>query len=150
MQEMKSDCTFQASRFRKDELSNLVEVLKEMGLDVGCTFSDSGRTATITFENLPDPYEAHVKRTRRAGRTNKRFRIPNDSLFNPETPISEFLNWASDHTAEEAMSQLGLESRTTYYRKLKKMRETLERHQRWNAKNPDLNPLEATLNQFMG
>lgn len=119
-------CSFTARDFDRDELERWMEVLAAMGAEVECRFSESGKSAAIEVSNMPSPADAETARTRNAGRPSFGTRPPCDSIFDSDTLVADFLGWLdSGHTAGEAMGQLGL-SRSTYFRRLKRMRELAE------------------------
>ena len=134
-------CSFVATQFRRDELVHLVEVMKELGIEVTCELSSSGRTAKLDFVNIPSVFDAEIKRTRRAGRWKKRFFLPRNSIFNNDTSAEEFLEWLKHHTTEEAMEQLGIDSRATYFRRLKSLKERLAHVKLVNSRNEYQLPL---------
>lgn len=142
-------CSFTVTGFDGEELANLVRVLGEMGLSVECKTSSTGKSARLSFTGLPSAVDARTSRTRNAGRYHKRIELPNGSVFNNETTCGEFLDWLESHTHDEAMEQLGL-ARTTYFRRLKRIRERAKEQDRINAaraNNPiwSGNPPEARL-----
>ena len=92
---------------------------------IKCEITKSGKTARVEVSGLPSVHDAKVKRTRNAGRMSKGTRPPASAIFNSDTTCVEFLEWAEAHTTEEAMKELGL-SRSTYFRRLKTMRERVE------------------------
>ena len=123
---------FTASDFRQGDIDELVSVLRALGLDASSEPSKSGRTARVEIRDMPDKWDAERMRTRHAGRPSGGTRPPEGSIFNSETTVKEFLEWQACHTAEECMVQLGL-SRTTYFRRLKRMRELDAEQDRVNA-----------------
>lgn len=125
-------CGFTASGFDRAHMENLVEVLGAMGLSVDCAFSASGRTARVTFTGLPSAREAEARRTRGAGRRSQGISLPSGSVFDCETSCREFLDWQEGHTAAEGMERLGL-SRSTYFRRLRAIRERADEQDRVNA-----------------
>ena len=123
---------FTASDFLREDMENLIEVMRRLGLNVSIEFSKSGKTARVKVRDLPSKWDAEVARTRRAGRRSKGIRPPAGSIFNSETPCKDFLEWQKSHTVEEGMEQLGL-ARSTYFRRMKAMREDVAEQERVNA-----------------
>ena len=113
-------------------MESLIGSLGALGLDVRAEFSKSGRTARIQFRDVPSKWDAEKARTRYAGRRARGVYPPAGSIFNSGTPCRDFLEWQEAHTAAEGMEALGL-PRTTYYRKLRKIREKAEEQDRVNA-----------------
>lgn len=118
-------CSFTAQNFQREEMERFAEVLSALGVKIKCEITKSGKTARVEVSDLPSVYDAKVKRTRNAGRTSKGTRPPAGSIFNSDTTCAEFLEWAESHTTEEAMRELGL-ARSTYFRRLKTMKERVE------------------------
>ena len=58
--------------------------------------------------------------------------LPSGSVFDCETSCREFLDWREGHTAAEGMERLGL-SRSTYFRRLRAIRERATERDRVNA-----------------
>lgn len=118
-------CTFKASEFDREQFENFAAVLSELGISFNYEISASGRTAKVEVSELPDKWDARKKRTRNAGRPSMPLWLPGNSIFDSETTCAEFLEWLETHTAAEAMEQLGL-TRSTYFRRLKSIRELVE------------------------
>lgn len=155
-------CTFTASKYRRAEMEPFLESLKNMGLDISYKFSDSGRTVEVTAKNIPHPDKAELKRTRGAGLKQRPIMPPAGSIFNSDTPCTEFLEWrySPGVTMDQAAKELGI-SRTTYYRQQieQKMKDRIARCERENPKRiaNGWTPLTATLkditrgsNTYMG
>lgn len=128
----KTRVDFTASDFLREDMENLIEVMQRLGLNVQVEFSKSGKTARIKVRDLPSKWDAEVARTRRAGRKSKGIHPPAGSIFNSGTPCKEFLEWQESHTVEEGMAQLGL-ARSTYFRRVRQMRENVTEQERVNA-----------------
>jgi len=128
----KTRVDFTASDFLREDMENLVEVMRGLGLNVRIEFSRSGKTARVKVRDLPSKWEAEVARTRRAGRRSKGINPPVGSIFNSETPCKEFLKWQESHSASEGMEQLGL-ARTTYFRRMKQIRAKVAEYDQVNA-----------------
>ena len=125
---------FTASGAERADMENFVSVLSALGLDVSATFSASGKTANVRVGNLPTEHEATIRRTRRAGRKASPIMPPNGSVFNCETTLDEFLAWEASNTVAECMGALGISSRATYYRTLKRIRDAKAEQDRANAR----------------
>ena len=138
-------CNFRASEFDRDALEGLIGALSAYGLEVSCSFSASGRTASVEVGGIPTPEEARRTMTRGAGRHRAWIALPGSSVFDSGTTCEEFLAWMADgHTAAEAAEQLGL-SRSTFFRRLPRIRELVAQERRRNAAFPDREPIHHLL-----
>lgn len=119
-------CSFRAAGYNERDLAHLVQVLKAMGLDVEVEELPRGR-AELAFSHLPSRVEAERIRTRGAGRPKKALCLPENSVFNYDTPVAEAVAWLdAGRTVEEGMEALGITSRTTYYRRVRDIRRAFE------------------------
>lgn len=129
-----------------EQLADLADSLRALGLSV--TVEGRRRQHRVTIE-YPGTYDAGVMRTRRAGRRPTTIQPPYGSIFNYGTPIADFMEWRKGHTTEEAMEALGIKSRSTYFRWLKRMEARLAKQEELNrrrAKRPDeYEPLVYTI-----
>lgn len=121
------------SEFRQEELSELVEVMKKLGIKVECELSRSRRTARLRFGRLPSLIDAERVRTRNAGRHKNYHKLPCSSRFDADTPCREFLAWQEEHTVAEGMRELDL-TRSMYFRRLREMKERLSETEAINAR----------------
>ena len=117
--------SFKASGYRREDFEHFIECLNAMGIETTATVSKSGATAEVTATVPKYKSDAKTSRTRRAGRRKEYYPLPPNSVFNSDTTCADFLEWLESHTAEEAMKELGL-TRSTYFRRLKDIREQAE------------------------
>lgn len=117
--------SFKASGYRREDFDHFLECLNAMGIETTATMSKSGATAEIMATVPKYKSDAKRSRTRDAGRRKAHYPLPSNSVFNSGTTCADFLEWLESHTAEEAMKELGL-TRSTYFRRLKDMREQVE------------------------
>ena len=127
---------FTASGFNREEFEHLHKALRAMGVDLRIRPSGDWRACAVTVTVPASIDDAERKRTRGAGRPHKGLSIPQSSPFTDDTTIHEFMKWRRSHTAKEAQEALGL-APTTYYRRMKRLRELAE----WERVN---NPLRAS------
>lgn len=111
-----TQCTFTASKYRRAEMEQFLKALEAMGLNLSYEFSKSGATVAVTVDDIPDPEEAKLKRTRGAGRKAERLCPPDGSPFSSETPCETFLKWRDDTgaTVTQVIEALGIK-RSAYY-----------------------------------
>lgn len=139
-------CSFTAIQFHRDDMEHMAAALEAIGIDIDICFSKAGGKAEVTIEVPELLFDAELKRTRRAGRRRARINPPKDSPFTRDSTCEDFLSWLDDgHTAEEAMAALGFESTSTYFRRLRVIREKAksakERNPRLKAQGlPQVHP----------
>jgi len=126
---------FSVRDFNQGELDGLIEVLNALGIESTVTYakpptkSCSPKTATVTVV-YPHLLDADRARTRYAGR--KHARIPYDAVIKFGT-VRAFLEWYDDgRTVAEGMAELGM-ARSTFFRAVKRMRESVAEQDRVNA-----------------
>jgi hypothetical protein len=93
-----------------EALEYMADVLRAYGLEVEVTRSKAGGTVSLSIAH-PEPYEAETLRNRGGGRPKER------------RTYGVSLDWLESHTVEEGMEALGVKSRSTYYRRLREIRE---------------------------
>lgn len=102
---------------------------------IGCEFVEDvpGRVVGGTTEHrvrikFPDKCTMEKKMTRYAGRRKKPLSLPEGSIFKTGSTVGEFLDWfdgegGRGHTDAEGMEQLGISSKSTFRRWVKRARE---------------------------
>ena len=93
-----------------EALEYMADVLRAYGLDVDVKRSKAGGTASVTIIH-PEPFEAEKLRNRGGGRPKETHRF------------DVTLDWLESHSTEDGMKALGVTSKSTYYRRLREMRE---------------------------
>lgn len=125
-------CRFKATEFNSDDLEHMVQALSAYGVKIKCDMSRSRRSAIIVVETPSNTFDAKLARTRGAGRRHIPITPPNDSEISLDMTCEDFLAWLDDHTSEEAMRALGIDSPSLYYRRLRTIREKVAKAKRVN------------------
>ena len=101
------------------DAAHLAAVLSELGIEAAF----DGDLLTV---EAPSVAGARRMRTRNAGPKRRYLDLPDGSPLFEEMTCAAFLDWLDEHTAAEAMAALGLASRSTYFRRLRDIREIAE------------------------
>lgn len=125
-------CRFKATGFDGGELEHMVDALSAYGVKIKCDMSSSRRSAVIVVETPSSIFDARLARTRGAGRRPVPIAPPTDSEISLDMTCEDFLAWFGDHTGEEAMHALGIDSPSLYYRRLRTIREKVAKAKRVN------------------
>lgn len=111
----------------------LGELLRSLEI-AGCEIVDDapglvtgGTTAHRIRLRFPAEHTMRTKMTRNAGRRPKHLSLPAGSVFTASSTVGEFLAWFDDdgdkgHTDAEGMEQLGVGSKSTFRRWVKRAR----------------------------
>lgn len=112
---------------------------------VGCEFVEDvpgrvvgGTTTHRVRIKFPDKRVMEKKMTRYAGRRKKPLSLPKGSIFKAGSTVGEFLDWFDSddgrgHTDAEGMEQLGIGSKSTFRRWVKRARERERSADLWSV-----------------
>lgn len=127
--------TFTVRDFNTKELDGFVKTLNAVGIEAVVQFgkrdpkTGEAKTATLSVA-YPYHFDAERARTRNAGR--KHAPISYDAEIKFDT-VRAFLEWYDDgHTVAEGMAELG-QTRSTFLRTVKRMREKVQERDQLNA-----------------
>ena len=110
-------------RVAREEVEELVSLLKSIGCDIRMTWPKNRASALVEVSYMPTLARIDIRMNRGGGRPKDHFIVRNPTeKFTRDITVREFLEWYKTHTAKEAQDVLEMPP-ATFFRRLKDLRE---------------------------